>query len=81
MNEQKRVARLIHYGWFVVGAGTLCIFAGLGFGRFALGMLLPSLGASIGLSFSQMCLISTSNFAGYRIAVLLCGKLSARFGA
>ena len=81
MNEQKRVARPIHYGWFVVAAGTLCIFAGLGFGRFALGMLLPSMGASLGLSFSQMGLISTSNFVGYLIAVLLCGKLSARFGA
>jgi len=63
------------------GPGTLCIFAGLGFGRFALGMLLPSMGASLGLSFSQMGLISTSNFVGYLIAVLLCGKLSARFGA
>lgn len=81
MNEQKRVARPIHYGWFVVAAGTLCIFAGLGFGRFALGMLLPSMGASLGLSFSQMGLISTSNFVGYLVAVLLCGKLSARFGA
>lgn len=78
MNEQKRA---IHYGWFVVAAGTLCIFAGLGFGRFALGMLLPSMGASLGLSFSQMGLISTANFVGYLIAVLLCGKLSARFGA
>jgi MFS family permease len=78
MNEQKRA---IHYGWFVVAAGTLCIFAGLGFGRFALGMLLPSMGVSLGLSFSQMGLISTANFVGYLIAVLLCGKLSARFGA
>lgn len=81
MNERKRAARPIHYGWLVVAAGTLCIFAGLGFGRFALGMLLPSMGASLGLSFSQMGLISTANFVGYLIAVLLCGKLSARFGA
>ncbi|MBU4264088.1 MAG: MFS transporter [Proteobacteria bacterium] len=81
MNEQERESRPIHYGWYVVAAGTLCIFAGLGFGRFALGMLLPSMGASLGLSFSQMGLISTSNFVGYLIAVLLCGKLSARFGA
>ena len=81
MIEQKREPRPVHYGWYVVAAGTLCIFAGLGFGRFALGMLLPAMGASLGLSFSQMGLISTSNFVGYLVAVLLCGKLSARFGA
>ena len=22
----------VHYGWYVVAAGTLCVFAGLGFG-------------------------------------------------
>ena len=71
----------MHYGWFVVAAGTLCIFAGLGFGRFALGMILPSMGASLGLSYSQMGLISTANFAGYLLAVLICGKLTQRFGA
>ncbi|MCB2181561.1 MAG: YbfB/YjiJ family MFS transporter [Desulfobulbaceae bacterium] len=70
----------IHYGWFVVAAGTLCIFAGLGFGRFALGMLLPAMGKSLSLSYSQMGLISTLNFVGYLVAVLLCGKLSRRFG-
>ncbi|MFZ5773352.1 MAG: MFS transporter [Thermodesulfobacteriota bacterium] len=79
--EPERAGRPTHYGWYVVAAGTLCIFAGLGFGRFALGMLLPSMGTSLGLSFSQMGLISTANFVGYLVAVLLCGKLSARFGA
>lgn len=64
------MARPIHYGWFVVAAGRFA-FAGLGFSCFAFGMLLPSMGASLGLSFSQMGLISTSNFVGYRIAVLL----------
>jgi MFS family permease len=71
----------IHYGWYVVAAGTLCVFAGLGFGRFALGMLLPAMGASLNLSYSQMGLISTSNFVGYLLAVLVCGYLSARIGS
>lgn len=70
----------IHYGWLIVAAGTFCIFAGLGFGRFAIGMLLPSMSASLHLSYSQMGLISTGNFAGYLVAVLLCGGLVARTG-
>ena len=71
----------VHYGWYVVAAGTLCVFAGLGFGRFALGMLLPAMGVSLKLSYSQMGLISTSNFVGYLLAVLACGYLSSRIGS
>jgi MFS family permease len=63
----------VHYGWRIVAAGTLCLFACLGLGRFALGMLLPSMAASLGLSYSQMGLISTANFLGYLIAVLASG--------
>lgn len=72
---------VIHYGWYVVAAGTLCVFAGLGFGRFALGMLLPAMGESLKLSYSQMGLISTSNFVGYLLAVLVCGHISSRIGS
>jgi MFS family permease len=71
----------IHYGWYVIAAGTLSIFASLGLGRFALGMMLPSMGKALHLSYSEMGLISTSNFIGYLVAVLLCGKISTRFGA
>ncbi len=70
----------IHYGWYVVGAGFLCIFACLGLGRFALGMLLPSMGSSLDLGYSEMGLISTVNFVGYLAAVLACGPLAERFG-
>lgn len=69
-----------HYGWVVVFAGMLGIFACIGIGRFALGMLLPSMGDSLALSYSQMGLISTGNFVGYLAAVLVCGRLVARFG-
>jgi MFS family permease len=71
----------IHYGWYIVAAGTLCIFAGLGFGRFALGMLLPAMGESLKLTYSQMGLISTANFVGYLLAVLVCSHISARIGS
>ena len=81
MPQRSALTRSVHYGWYVVAAGTLCVFAGLGFGRFALGMLLPAMGASLKLSYSQMGLISTSNFVGYLLAVLVCGYLSSRIGS
>lgn len=70
----------VHYGWVVVGTGTLSIFACLGFGRFALGMLLPSMASSLSLSYSQLGWIGTGNFVGYLAAVLVCGALAARLG-
>ncbi len=71
----------VHYGWYIMITGTLCLFASLGLGRFSLGMLLPSMGKSLHLSYGQMGLIGTLNFIGYLLAVLLCGKLTKRFGA
>ncbi len=81
MNENAPKVRTPHYGWYVVAAGTLCIFASLGFGRFALGMLLPAMAESLELTYSQMGLISTSNFVGYLVAVLFCSYISARIGS
>jgi len=72
---------LFHYGWVVVAAGTLCILACLGFGRFALGMLLPSMAVTLDLSYSQMGFISTANFLGYLVSVLFCGHLAVRVGS
>ena len=70
----------IHYGWHIVWTGTFCIFACLGLGRFALGMILPAMGQSLHLSYSQMGLVGTVNFAGYLVAVLFCGALVDRIG-
>jgi MFS family permease len=81
MPEIASKTNTIHYGWYVVAAGTLCIFASLGMGRFALGMLLPAMAESLKLTYSQMGLISTSNFIGYLVAVLFCSNLSAKFGS
>jgi len=47
-------------------------------GRFSLDMLLPSMGVSLGLSYSQMGLIGTGNFVGYMISVFLAGILRPR---
>ncbi|HUI45275.1 MAG TPA: MFS transporter [Nitrospirota bacterium] len=70
-----------HYGWVIVITGTLCIVACLGFGRFALGMLLPSMAASLNLSYSQIGFISTGNFIGYLLSVLFCGHIARTIGS
>lgn len=67
-----------HYGWVIVSTGMLCILACLGFGRFALGMLLPSMAATLNLSYSQMGFISTANFLGYLVSVLFSGHFAGR---
>ena len=69
-----------HYGWVIVGNGTLIIVACLGFGRFALGMLLPAMGDSLSLDYAQMAYISTGNFVGYLAAVLVSGLMASRLG-
>jgi predicted MFS family arabinose efflux permease len=70
-----------HYGWVIVFAGMLCILACLGFGRFALGMLLPSMAATLHLSYSQMGFISTANFLGYLASVLVSAHWAGRIGS
>ncbi len=70
-----------HYGWLIVAAGSLGIFACIGLARFALGMLLPAMGQELHLSYAQMGTISTSNFLGYLAGILGCSHLVRRFGA
>lgn len=70
-----------HYGWVIVFSGILGVLACLGFGRFALGMLLPSMGESLNLTYSQMGFISTGNFIGYLAAVLVSGLWAIRIGS
>ena len=69
------------YCWVIAFAGALGLFASLGLGRFSLGMMLPAMGEGIGLSYSQMGLISTMNFCGYLGAVLLCSRFIKILGA
>ncbi|MBE0603739.1 MAG: YbfB/YjiJ family MFS transporter [Deltaproteobacteria bacterium] len=72
--------RRVHYGWVVVPAGMLCVMAALGFGRFALGMLLPSMAATLHLTYSEMGFIGTANFLGYLVSALLSARVSGRTG-
>ena len=59
-----------HYGWLITVACTICVAVALGFGRFALGMLLPAMGASLQLDYAEMGFVSTFNFVGYTIGVI-----------
>src|SRR5512143_3254614 len=80
MEKMRSDREPFHYGWIIVGTGTLCIMACLGFGRFSLGMLLPSMASTLHLSYSQMGFISTVNFLGYLVAVLASGLWAIRIG-
>ncbi len=70
-----------HYGWVIVLTGMAVLFSCLGLGRFSLGMLLPSMGLSLKMNYSQMGLIGTGNFVGYMISVVLAGFIARRIGA
>jgi MFS family permease len=70
----------LHYAWVIVLTGMLVLFSCLGLGRFSLGMLLPSMGSSLNLNYSQMGLIGTGNFVGYMISVMIAGFVANRMG-
>lgn len=73
-------AKRFHYGWTILVLGILVMLACLGLGRFAIGMLLPSMGESLNLNYTRMGTISTANFTGYMVSVLLAGPVSRRLG-
>ncbi len=70
----------LHYGWWIVISAIFSIFVCLGIGRFALGMLLPTMGEALTLSYAQMGWISTSNFVGYLLGALWVRRLIPRYG-
>lgn len=81
MAEPKSSSLPFHYAWVIVAAGMLSIVACLGFGRFALGMLLPSMATTLRLSYSEIGFISTGNFVGYLLSVLVCGHIARKIGS
>jgi MFS family permease len=69
-----------HYGWIIVGVGVLVKMAGLGFGRFAYPMLIPSMRESVGFSYVEVGLLSGAIMLGYLLFSLIGGVLATRFG-
>ena len=72
--------KVIYYGWVIVGFGVLVKMTGLGFGRFAYPMLLPSMRGSLGFNYSEMGLLSGAIMLGYLLFSLIGGLLATRFG-
>jgi len=80
MNTRESSATPLHYAWIIAFTGVWVIFSCLGLGRFSLGMLLPSMGASLGLTYGQMGLIGTGNFCGYMLSILFAAMLAKAMG-
>ena len=72
--------KTINYGWVIVGVGVLVKMAGLGFGRFAYPMLIPSMRGSLGFNYIEMGLLSGAIMLGYLLFSLIGGMLTTRFG-
>jgi len=75
-----KTTKAIHYGWVIVGVGVFVKMTGLGFGRFAYPMLLPSMRRSLGFNYSEMGLLSGAMMLGYLLFSLVGGMLATRFG-
>lgn len=76
--RNRQTAR-IHYGWVIVALGFTVIFSCLGLARYAYAMLIPAMQAGLALSYDRMGFISTGNFIGYLISVLLAPRIMSRF--
>ena len=64
----------------IVGVGVLVKMTGLGFGRFAYPMLIPSMRGSLGFNYGEMGLLSGAIMLGYLLFSLIGGMLATRFG-
>jgi len=71
----------VNYGWVIVGVGVLVKATGLGFGRFAYPVLLPSMKETLGFSYSQMGLLSGGIMLGYLLFSFAAGRLATHFGS
>ena len=60
-------------------ASFLTLLACLGFGRFAFGMVVPNLQENLQISTTAIGFISSSNFIGYFLGIIVASKLYARF--
>ncbi|MEM5529691.1 YbfB/YjiJ family MFS transporter [Gammaproteobacteria bacterium AS21] len=68
------------YAWVIAIVGALAVFCGLGLARFAFGMMLPSMSASLELNHSQGGLLGFANMAGYVIAVAISPLVLSHLG-
>lgn len=72
--------RRLHYGWIVLGMGTLVVFGSLGLARFGYSVVLPAMQKGLGLDNTQAGALATANLIGYLALSALGGALAARLG-
>ncbi|MEP3333262.1 YbfB/YjiJ family MFS transporter [Sedimentitalea sp.] len=70
----------VHYAWTVAVICGLSVLCGLGLGRFAFGMMLPSISQDLGLNYSQAGMLGFGNLTGYLISVPLVPYFLAKIG-
>lgn len=74
-------ARPFHYGWVVLGMGTLVVFGALGLARFGYSIVLPAMQVGLGMDNTQAGALATANLIGYLVSCVIGGALASRFGA
>jgi len=72
--------RRIHYGFWILLAALFTNFGAIGLGRFAIGMIIPEMGADLSLTNTQLGVIASGLFLGYLGSTVISGALSTRFG-
>src|SRR4030042_1153194 len=79
--NQYNNMNMVQYGWVIVGVGVLVKMTGLGFGRFAYSMVLPSMRESLRFNYIQMGFLSGGILFGYLLFSFIGGALATRFGS
>jgi len=80
-NPGQTLPRLpFHYAWLIVAVGCLTIFSCLGLARFAFGVMLPGMREALGLAYDQMGFLSTGNFTGYLVSVIITPVVLKKLG-
>ena len=69
-----------HYGWLVLGVGTLVVFGSLGLARFGYSVVLPAMQEGLGMDNRLAGALATANLTGYLLFSAVGGLLAARLG-
>ena len=70
----------LHYGWVVLGMGTLVVFGSLGLARFGYTMVLPGMQKALGMDNRLGGALATANLVGYLAFSVVGGVLASRLG-
>jgi len=79
-NSGAYVSRRIHYGIWVLVAALFTNFGAIGLGRFAIGMIIPEMGAGLSLTNTQLGIIASGLFLGYLGSTVISGVLATGLG-